>query len=116
VRAAVSLDEVVSSRLLITELPRTIRHKAAVDRRVDLALGLRRAEVVLDAVDLHPIAGLALWRAGKLFEPYLRSLDAIHLTTALELRPIRAFLSYDLRQIAAARETGLRTVSPGMRP
>lgn len=112
-RAFVSLDELISSRLAITELPRAIRHKAAVDRTVDLALGLRRSEIVLDAIALHPIEPLALWRAGKVFEPHLRALDAIHVMTALELRPISAFVSYDHRQVAAARDAGLPTVSPG---
>jgi hypothetical protein len=45
----------------------------------------------------------------------LRSLDAIHVMTALEIRPIEVFLSYDLRQLEAARDAGLPTVSPGMK-
>ena len=40
-------------------------------------------------------------------------LDAVHLMTALNLRPIDAFVSYDKRQLAAARDFGLPTVSPG---
>jgi hypothetical protein len=34
---------------------------------------------------------------------------------ALELRPIEAFVSYDKRQLEAARDAGLPTVSPGMK-
>jgi hypothetical protein len=33
--------------------------------------------------------------------------------TALELRPIEAFMTYDERQAKAARKAGLPTVSPG---
>jgi hypothetical protein len=112
-RAFAPLHELVSSRLVVTELPRAVRHKAAIDRRIDLVLCLRRSEIVLDAIALHPIRHLALWQAGKIFEPHLRALDAIHVIAALELRPIHAFVSYDHRQIAAARDAGLPTVSPG---
>lgn len=47
------------------------------------------------------------------FEPHLRSLDAIHVMTALNLEAIEAFMTYDKRQAAAARLAGLPTVSPG---
>jgi hypothetical protein len=107
------LDELISSRLVITEVPRAIRHKAASDPRVDLALDLRKAEVVLDATVLHPIGRLVLWRAGTVFEPHLRSLDAIHVMTALEVRPVRAFVTYDHRQATAAHDAGLPVRSPG---
>jgi predicted nucleic acid-binding protein len=47
-------------------------------------------------------------------DPLLRSLDAIHVATAVQLRPLLdAFVSYDHRQAAVAREVGLRVVSPG---
>jgi hypothetical protein len=107
------LDEVVCSKLAVTELPRAVRHKAAVDRRVNLRLSLGRAEVLLSMIALHPVGRLALWRAGRLFDPHLRSLDAIHVMTALELRPISAFVSYDHRQLTAARAAGLVVRSPG---
>jgi uncharacterized protein len=100
---------------MMTELPRAIRHKAAIDRDVDLAVSLSRSEVVLDKVVLYPVERIALWRAGKIFEPHLRSLDAIHVMTALEHRPIDAFVTHDMRQAAAARDAGLPIVSPGMK-
>jgi hypothetical protein len=100
---------------VVTEVPRAIRGRAAVDPEVDLDLGLGSSEVVLERVALHPINRLALWRAGRIFEPRLRSLDAIHVMAALELRPIKAFMTYDKRQAVAAREFGLPTVSPGMK-
>jgi predicted nucleic acid-binding protein len=43
-----------------------------------------------------------LRQAGRRFEPHLRSLDAIHVMTALELRPIEAFMTYDKRQARVA--------------
>jgi hypothetical protein len=98
---------------MVTELPRAIRHRAAIDPKVDLATSLAKSEVVLEKLVLHPIERLTLWRAGRIFEPHLRSLDAIHVMTALNLRPIDAFVTHDKRQALAARRAGLPTVSPG---
>lgn len=52
--------------------------------------------------------------AGALAEPELRSLDAIHLATAQAMgAELEAFVSYDARQLQAARTLGLPTASPG---
>ena len=62
---------------------------------------------------LRPFDPLVLREAGELTEPHLGSLDAIHIVTALRLRPlIDAFVTYDKRQAAVARGTGLRVVRP----
>jgi predicted nucleic acid-binding protein len=45
--------------------------------------------------------------------PELRSLDAVHLATALSLDVDLDFVTYDDRQAAAARTAGLRVVQPG---
>lgn len=45
--------------------------------------------------------------------PELRSLDAVHLATALSLDVDLDFVTYDDRQAAAARAAGLRVVQPG---
>jgi uncharacterized protein len=105
----------VGSELLLTEVPRALRGDPEEDPAFDLPLGLRQAEVILDLFGLHPVTRVLLWRAGRIFEPGLRSLDAIHVMAALELRPIEAFVSYDQRQLEAAHDAGLRTVSPGMK-
>lgn len=106
--------KLTSSELLVTEVPRALRGSPA-HANFDLAFSLRQAEVLLRATDLHPIRRVTLWRAGRTFDPALRSLDAIHVMTALENRPIEVFLSYDLRQLEAAHDAGLPTVSPGMK-
>lgn len=77
-------------------------------------MSLGKSEIVLERVALHRIQRLALWRAGKLFDPHLRSLDAIHVMTAIDLRPIAAFVTHDKRQAKAARAAGLPTTSPGL--
>jgi predicted nucleic acid-binding protein len=52
--------------------------------------------------------------AGRLAPPGLRTLDAIHLATALELGfELEAFVTYDQRLAEAAAAAGLPTVSPG---
>ncbi len=43
----------------------------------------------------------------------LRTLDAIHLATALSIDPDLDFITYDDRLAAAARAEGLRVVTPG---
>jgi predicted nucleic acid-binding protein len=52
-------------------------------------------------------------RASGLHPPRLRSLDAVHLASALTLEPeLDAFVTYDDRQAAAARGAGLVVESP----
>jgi len=52
-------------------------------------------------------------RAGGLAPAPLRSLDAIHLATALELgSELVAFVTYDLRLTEAARAMGLEVAAP----
>ena len=45
--------------------------------------------------------------------PELRSLDAVHVATALSIGVDLDFVTYDDRQAAAARAEGLRVVQPG---
>lgn len=52
--------------------------------------------------------------ATSLGSPMLRTLDAIHLATALAIGdPKLEFVTYDDRMAAAARECGLTVVQPG---
>jgi predicted nucleic acid-binding protein len=54
-----------------------------------------------------------LERAAALDPPSLRSLDAIHVATALSLGVnLVALVTYDERMIAAAQELGLPVASP----
>ena len=94
-----------SSRLSAVEVLRAARRRspAAVEpaRRVLAGLSLISVDrrVLAHAVDLEPAV--------------LRTLDAIHLASALRLgRALAAFVSYDERQLEAARELGLTAASP----
>ena len=105
--------DLVTTELVLTELPRAIRRAAALDPGVPRDLLLARAGELLDAVALVPLDREILLAAGRLPEAALRSLDAIHIATASSLGELAdAFVGYDERQSAAARLAGLRTVAP----
>jgi predicted nucleic acid-binding protein len=105
--------ELVSSELVLTEIPRAVRRAAAQIPGFPLESALASAAELLESIALRPIDDSLLIGAGMLAEPTLRSLDAIHVTTAIHIYPIDAFVTYDERQAAVARLAGLRTVAPG---
>jgi hypothetical protein len=105
--------DLVSSELVLTEVPRAVRRAAALDPGLPLDVLLERAGEVVDALALAAVDRGLLTGAGALTEPALRALDAIHVATAAALHPIDAFVTYDERQAAAARLAGLRTIAPG---
>jgi uncharacterized protein len=103
----------VSSELVLTEIPRAVRRAVAQDPALPLDLLLERAGELIDMLALRPLDRARLAGAGALTEPALRALDAIHVASAVDLDPIEAFVTYDERQAAAARLAGLRTMAPG---
>ncbi len=108
--------EWVSSELTLVELPRALRCAAAGDSSLPLPEWLEQANDVLAAIALVPVTTALLQAAGAVPEPRLRSLDAVHVASALEITaiaPLDGFISYDLRQAAAARLCGLQTFAPG---
>jgi uncharacterized protein len=111
-RAFLDGADLLSSELVLTEVPRAIRRAVADDPRLPRERLLERAGELLEAVAMLALDDVLLTAAGALEEPVLRALDAIHVTSALALAPLDAFVSYDERQSAAARLTGLRTVAP----
>lgn len=112
-RAFLADSDIVSSELVLAEVPRAIRRAAARDPRLTLDVLLHRADETLDGVAMLPLGRALLLAAGALVEPALRALDAIHVAAAVDLAPLDGFVTYDERQAAAARLVGLRTVSPG---
>jgi uncharacterized protein len=105
--------DLVSSALVLTEIPRAVRRAAAQEPALPLDLLLERASALLDVLALRPINRALLVGAGALAEPALRALDAIHVAAAIDLNSVKAFVTYDERQAAAARLAGLRTMAPG---
>jgi predicted nucleic acid-binding protein len=95
----------VSSALLRTESLRAVRHLGP-DARAAVREGLRR-------VDLIGIDDRILDAAGTLEPLVLRTLDAIHLATAMAVGDdLEAIVTYDERMIEAARLLGLSTATP----
>jgi uncharacterized protein len=105
--------DLLSSELVLTEIPRAVRRAADRDPALPLDLLLQRAGELLDSVALRPLDRVLLAGAGALAEPALRALDAIHVVSAIDLAPLEAFVTYDERQAAVARLAGLRTLAPG---
>jgi predicted nucleic acid-binding protein len=102
------LDGLVSSRLTVLECRRATRR--ASDVRV-----LQSMEDVLDAIYLLDMTQAVLEEAAKTDPPLLRSLDAIHLATALSIGDADVeVITYDKRFADAARANGLTVVQPGV--
>lgn len=75
--------------------------------------GLARGREVLGRLNLVRVNDRVLGAAGSLLLNDLRSLDAIHLATALQLAgDVRQLVTYDERMAQAARALGLRTAAP----
>ena len=92
----------VISEIAVTEVSRAARRVGA-----DASVALAECEVVLLRSEL-------LLAAANLEPTDLRTLDAIHLVTALSLGgSVDAFVAYDQRLLWAARASGLFVVSPG---
>ena len=97
----------VSSELAKVEVLRATR-------RIDAA-ALPDARTMLRQLDLVPLAGAVVELASDLESPRLRSLDALHLASALTLgEEMAAFVAYDDRLLEAAVTAGLATHQPGV--
>ncbi|MGY1679797.1 type II toxin-antitoxin system VapC family toxin [Geodermatophilus sp. SYSU D01176] len=77
------------------------------------ATAVPSARRLLAGMDLVPITPDLLDAAADLGPPSLRSLDALHLATALSLgSALDAFVVYDERLARAATDAGLPVVAP----
>ena len=75
---------------------------------------LSEARALLAGLDLIPLAGAVIAEAANVGETTLRSLDAIHLASALSIRSdLSAFVVYDHRLSEAASAAGLQPLAPG---
>ncbi len=73
----------------------------------------RRAVEILARIALIRIDDRILEAAADLTPPLLRSLDAIHIATALSVRDdLAALVTYDRRLAAAARSLHLEVITP----
>ena len=124
------LDSSAIVKLVVTE-PETAALRSFLERRTLVSSALARAEVmravmahgdparrtadlVLGRLELLRINDRILRTAGELAPPGLRTLDAIHLASALALQEdLTDVVCYDHRLDEAAAEAGLSTVAPG---
>jgi len=96
---------VVSSELLEVEMACTLRRRAA-------AVPSRIPALVRNFA-LVPMTSSIRKRAMEAWKPPQRTLDALHLATALELAlDDLVLVSYDADQLAAAAAEGLAVASP----
>lgn len=98
---------------MITSAVTAVELRRAVRRRVpSLAV---EVEHLLDRLTTVAIDAQLLRAAGAVGPVELKSLDAIHLATALLVRDeTTAFVAYDERLLDAARLAGIPTLSPGL--
>jgi predicted nucleic acid-binding protein len=108
----VSQDAViVSSSLAWVEVSRALRSQLDGDSQREDDIH-DATEAALSGVAERLITGEVVGLARRVAPPRLRSLDAIHLATAI-LLDVDEVLAYDERLIEACRHNGLITVSPG---
>src|SRR5213594_2103186 len=97
----------LSSALSLTEVPRALR-------RADFAVAVRRrAQRVLARLALVDVDRRILSAAAALEPSALRTLDAIHLATALVVREdLAGLVTYDRRLAVAAERLDLDVLAP----
>ncbi|MDH2904385.1 MAG: type II toxin-antitoxin system VapC family toxin [Actinomycetota bacterium] len=101
---AVLHDSLWSSQLLRTEAVRAASRLGISDDDVETAL---------ESVSLILPSVATFYTAGHLAPHSLRSLDALHLATALEMGDdLEGIVAYDERLITASRDASLVVVSP----
>lgn len=97
----------ITSEIAAVEIRRAAR-RASGDEAVR-----RRADEVLAGLHLLRLDAAILDRAARLEPETLRSLDAIHLASALSIGDdLGAFVAYDRGLAAAARQAGLTVLAP----
>jgi predicted nucleic acid-binding protein len=118
VKLIVDEDESQALRDALGIWPRRATSQIAV---VEVIRAVRRrdpgaeplARTVLSNMSLLAVGARAVASASVVEPPTLRSMDALHVATALRLgRTLAAFVSYDTRQLEAAEALRLPTASP----
>lgn len=100
----------VESERVSTSLVGIIETRRAVARRPHDSVHLER---IVSGIEVIGVTARIGERAASIAPPTVRTLDAIHLATALAAMPgLDAFVTYDDRLAEAARALGLPVVSP----
>lgn len=94
--------QVVSSRILRTELTRVLRRES---------LPVSRRDEVLDVLSLVPVTEGVL-AAAEAIQPHVKTLDAVHLGSVIAAGLDAIVVSHDAAMLAAAASLGYRTFDP----
>jgi uncharacterized protein len=95
----------VASDVVRTELVRAVR-RGVPDRAV-------QARTVLDSITLMTVTAATIEAAARLDPASLRTLDAVHLASAMALGDdLDGLLTYDERLADAARAHGVQPIAP----
>lgn len=94
----------VACYLLETEMRRAAHRSPELQQR--------QVTELLDRIDLYEVTPTVFLQAGLLPGEHLRSLDALHLASAIGIA-VDALVTYDLRLAEAARAAGLVVIAPG---
>lgn len=109
--ALMSHLERANARLVSSELARVEVRRALMRKEVPDSV-LEDANELLNSVIQRDLASI-LDDASRLPQQHLRSLDALHLATALRLGDaVHQFITYDQRLAQAAHESNLNVLSP----
>lgn len=104
------ISERSSTPMVSSELARVEVVRAA--RRLDAKV-VPAARALMSQLDLIPLNTGLLDEAADVGELLLRTLDAIHLASALSIRDdLTAFVAYDNRLIAAVETAGIESIRP----
>lgn len=96
----------VTSRISAVEVGRAVRRAA-------FASLAQRANGVLSSIAFIELSAEIARLAGELDPPTLRSLDAVHVASALSLgADAGPFVAYDIRLVEAALAAGLEVTAP----
>ena len=105
VKAVRADPAVISSALAWTEVIRAVRRARG---------RIARAREVLEGIALVPVDEGILQGAADLAPVGLRTLDAIHVATALTLgEDVASLVTYDGRLAEAAATAGIQVIAPG---
>lgn len=103
-----------SSVLGTIELRRAVRRSIERTGLADVGIAVsQQVEDVLADVAVLTLDDAIAGRAASLDPPPLRTLDAVHLATALSVAPLEGFITYDDRLAQAANAAGLSVFAPG---
>ena len=105
-RTVATTARIAASELVVVEVARALGRVPA--NQSERARVRREEQRVLAGLDLVALTRPLLTSAGRLASPRLRSLDAVHVASALTFGTgVASFVSYDRRQLDAAADVGL---------